>query len=257
MKKKKLLIGSCICQSPRILSKFLYSLYNADLTMFNATILLVDDNQDEASSATLRAAAPGCQTDIIINNGPPRDTVYLVNEATHYWSDNLVLRVAGMKNEIINFAIDEGFDYLFLIDSDLLINAGLLKHLAAQGKDIICEVFWTAWQPDTMALPNAWYYDKYEMAHPSLEKDERARLTYEFITRLREPGIYEVGGLGACTLISRNALLTGVNFSPISNITIWGEDRWFCIRAAVHGIPLLLDTHYPASHLYRESEVLL
>jgi GT2 family glycosyltransferase len=257
MKKKKLLIGSCICQSPRILSKFLYSLYNADLTMFDATIMFVDDNQDEASSEMLRAAAPGFNTKIIINNGPPRDTVYLVNEATHYWSDDLVLRVAGMKNEIIKFAIDEGFDYLFLIDSDLLINAGLIKHLAAQDKDIICEVFWTAWQPDTIELPNAWYYDKYEMAHPSLEKEERARLTYEFITQLKEPGIYEVGGLGACTLISKNALVTGVNFSPISNITVWGEDRWFCIRAAVHGIPLFLDTHYPAKHLYRESEVWL
>jgi hypothetical protein len=75
------------------------------------------------------------------------------------------------------------------------------------------------------------------------------------MARLREPDIYEVGGLGACTLISAKALNAGVNFAPLKNISFWGEDRWFCIRASAKGFPLFLDTHFPATHLYRESEV--
>jgi hypothetical protein len=60
--------------------------------------------------------------------------------------------------------------------------------------------------------------------------------------------------LGACTLISVPALKAGLNFLPINNVSFWGEDRWFCIRAEALGFPLYIDTHYPAKHLYRESD---
>lgn len=72
---------------------------------------------------------------------------------------------------------------------------------------------------------------------------------------MRIPGIYEVGGLGACTLISQHAIKAGVSYNQIRNISYWGEDRHFCIRAAALGIPLFVDTHYPALHLYRDSDL--
>jgi len=69
------------------------------------------------------------------------------------------------------------------------------------------------------------------------------------------PGVYKVGGLGACTLISRNAISKGVSYDEIYNITFWGEDRHFCIRAAALGIELFVDTHFPAFHIYRRSDL--
>jgi hypothetical protein len=61
---------------------------------------------------------------------------------------------------------------------------------------------------------------------------------------------------GACTLIKRKVLEAGVNWNPVNNVSFskW-EDRAFCIRAAVHGFEIWLDSHYPARHLYRDSEV--
>jgi SRSO17 transposase len=56
-------------------------------------------------------------------------------------------------------------------------------------------------------------------------------------------------------LISRTALEAGVNFSRISNLSFWGEDRHFCIRAAALGLQLFVDTHYPAYHIYRDSDL--
>ncbi len=64
-----------------------------------------------------------------------------------------------------------------------------------------------------------------------------------------------MGGVGACTLITKSALSKGVNFKRIKNVTFWGEDIHFCIRAAVLGIPRFVDTHYPAYHIYRESDL--
>ena len=70
---------------------------------------------------------------------------------------------------------------------------------------------------------------------------------------LKIPGLYEVGGLGACTLISKKALTKDLSFKCIPNISFWGEDRHFCIRAQVYGLKLYVDTVYPAYHIYRES----
>ncbi|WP_243137681.1 glycosyltransferase family 2 protein, partial [Desulfofundulus thermobenzoicus] len=61
--------------------------------------------------------------------------------------------------------------------------------------------------------------------------------------------------LGACTLISRRAMLMGVSFSEIYNLGFIGEDRHFCIRAAALGLELYADTHYPPYHIYRESDL--
>lgn len=64
-----------------------------------------------------------------------------------------------------------------------------------------------------------------------------------------------MGGLGACTLIRRSVLEAGVNFDRIPNVSFWGEDRHFCIRAQAYGFQLFVDTHYPAYHIYRLSDL--
>ena len=89
-----------------------------------------------------------------------------------------------------------------------------------------------------------------------LNNEEINNRTQEFISHLKSPGIHEIGGLGACTLMSRKALESGVNFHPISNLSFWGEDRHFCIRAVVLGYKLYVDTHLPAFHLYLESDLI-
>ena len=242
-----------VCQSPKILEKFLDSLKALDLSNLNVTFRIIDDNQTSISSDMLRDVDFGYEK--ILTAAPLRDSIYLVNETTHSWNYSLVLRVATLKNEIIRYAVENDYEYLFFIDSDLLVNPTLIKHLLAQKKEIISEIFWTSWQPGEIPLPNVWMYDAYQMAHPAIEEQLRGVQAMEFLGRLKIPGVYKVGGLGACTLLSVNALKSGLDFSPIENISFKGEDRWFCIRACVLGFQLFVDTHYPAKHLYRESDI--
>jgi len=253
MNKPSVLIGSCICQTPMILARFIRSLQNLNLLEINANFLFIDDNQLPESKDLLQVI--DLKSETIIKPAPPRERDYRADEKKHYWNSVLVARVASLKNEIIAYAKEKSYDYLFLIDSDLLIDKNLIHHLVSQKKDIISEIFWTSWRPDTVPLPNVWLYDIYEMSHPGLDADTRQLKKREFLDQLRIPGVYQVGGLGACTLISARALKAGVGFSPIKNISFWGEDRWFCIRAAVLGLELFVDTHYPAKHLYRESDL--
>lgn len=253
MEKPRVLIGASVCQKPVILRKFLEALAELELDEFEVKFLFIDDNQDVDSSEMLRGFELGHEVEV--REAKPRNEAYFADEHTHHWTPKLALRVADAKNGIIAEAIEGDYDYLFLVDSDLVIDAGLVQHLYEQDKCVISEVFWTKWAPDTIEMPNVWLWDTYEMSHPSQAIEVRQKETFEFLEMLRVPGVYEVGGLGACTLIKVGVLKRGVDFTPIANLSFWGEDRWFCVRAAVAGVGLWADTHLPPMHLYRESDL--
>jgi len=255
--KTRILIGSPIHQKPPILRQFLDSLLRLKHESLELDFYLIDDNEDEQSSALLEQFKNSGRN-VFLQSSGYRDP-YIRDDTTHFWNANLVWKVAGFKNMMIQRTSLLGYDYLFLVDSDLLLHPNTLEHLASTGKDIISEVFWTQWQPDTIFQPQVWMHDEYSqwerLPGEQLSAEEINYRFNHFLNKLQVPGIYEVGGLGACTLISRKAIDAGVSYNIIKNISYWGEDRHFCIRAAALDIPLYVDTHYPALHLYRDSDL--
>jgi hypothetical protein len=131
----------------------------------------------------------------------------------------MVWKVARLKDIIIEHAGEENYDYLFLVDSDLVLHPLTLKQLLSQGKEIISNIFWTRWQPGTIEMPQVWLEDQYTLYKKNpleiISDEEANNRIHEFLNQLRVPGVYEVGGLGACTLISRSALQAGVCFKEI------------------------------------------
>lgn len=257
MNKKRVLVGSPIYQKPEILAAFLASLKKLKSDTFSIDYMFVDDNVDENSSKLL-ADFEREESEVYIVRGNGKG-IYLCNDESHNWDDDLMLKVANYKNTIIDYTIENGYDYLFFVDSDLVLHPNLIKHLKHANKEIVSEIFWSKWHNDMPLEPNVWLFDEYDLVPKRLgeklsEKEMEIRKS-RFLNQLRTPGLYEVGGLGACTLISRAALKAGVSFKPIKNLTIHGEDRSFCIRAAVLGIDLFVDTHYPAYHIYREQDL--
>lgn len=254
---RKILVGSPVCQKPEVLKAFLASLMKLNHKDFLIDYAFVDDNQDKDSSGILNDFVREGSKVFVFPAAPPGG--YRCDEDTHYWNNALMLRVGEWKNRIIKFALDKEYDGLFLVDSDLVLDPGLLEHLIGTKKDIISEIFWTRWHPGQRLEPNVWLFDEYDLARRSPGEEINEETAKErgnrFLEQLKIPGVYEVGGLGACTLISRDALLKGVDFSYIPNLTIHGEDRFFCIRAAVLGIGLYVDTTYPAYHIYRPSDL--
>lgn len=255
--KPRVLIGSPIHQKPLILAEFLSSLLRLQQTDISIDYYFVDDNEDMQSSHLLREfSRKSLNTFIEFSSNR---NAYVRNETTHFWNEQLIWKVAAFKNSIIQYATKLEYDYVFLVDSDLLLHPEVLQHLIAADKDIVCEIFWTQWQPNTLAQPQVWVRDEYtqwnQQRGEQLSSEDIAIRQQQFIAQLKQPGLYEVGGLGACTLISRLALNSGVNFKQIPNLSFWGEDRHFCIRAAALGFPLYVDTHYPAYHIYRDSEL--
>ena len=164
---------------------------------------------------------------IVINTGDRYDKA--VND--HIWTHDNLEKMPLLRNECIRRVRDGGYDYLFSIDTDLVLQPETLETLLDADKDIVSEIFWTnGWC-------NAWMHD------------QSAGMKAEWST----PGLYRVGMTGACTLMKSAVFEAGVDYSPIHNIkSLWGEDRFFCIRAACHGFEMWVDSHCPAEHLYTE-----
>jgi CDP-glycerol glycerophosphotransferase (TagB/SpsB family) len=255
--KNRVLIGSPIHQKPQILKEFLKSLKELNKESLDVNYCFIDDNNINESSELLYEFAAE-EKEVYIYKTENNDE-YTCDNNTHHWKEHLVWKVAGFKDKIIQYARDNNYDYLFFIDSDLVLHPDTLKHLISTGKDIISEIFWTRWQPNAIELPQVWLKDSYTQYHmerdETVHQDEIISRHREFLKQLRIPGIYEVGGLGACTLISQYALNKGLSFKEIKNISFWGEDRHFCIRAVALGLSLHVDTHYPAYHIYREEDL--
>ncbi|MEA1961701.1 MAG: glycosyltransferase [Bacillota bacterium] len=251
----KVLIGSSVRQDSRTLEYFLDSLRDLLTNGWKVDYMFVDDNDDEKSSQVLKDFRPLDSRVTLIKDKSKR-APYVKDHITHRWNEKLVQRVAKNKNLIMEHCKAGQYDYLLLVDSDLLLHPETLKRLIATGKDIVSEVFWTQFQADSRELPNVWLMDAYQLCRTEREEqisqEEAQRRTQEFLTMLRSPGVYKVGGLGACTLFTRQALEKGVSYDEIYNLSFVGEDRHLCIRAAALGFELFADTYYPCFHIYRE-----
>lgn len=254
----KVLICSPIRQKPNILEKFLNSLLNLNKDDLELHYFFVDDNQDQESISLLNNFKSN--KNVIVKYPDDYDikvkSNYNCNNHTHEWKRELIEKIIIFKNDMIEYSRKNNFDYLFFIDSDIVLHKETLKHLISRNVDIVSNVFWTRWKPWSELFPQVWKQDENLLYvkewYSNYTKSEIIQYEKNFIENLKIPGIYEVGGLGACTLISKNAIKKGVSFSIINNLSFWGEDRHFCIRAASLDLKLYVDTVYPAYHIYRE-----
>lgn len=250
----KILIGSTVRQKSSILKEFLLSLSELYIQDYNVNFMFFDDNENEESAQILNNfKVEDCST--ILLSGEKQGE-YICNDDGHRWKDDLIWKVAAYKDRIINYAKENNYDYLFLVDSDLIIHPETLEKLIATEKDIISEIFWTKWDFSDIEKPQVWVSGNYNLYYKSenetLSEEEIKSRTNAYIKCMRIPGVYEVGGLGACTLISKKALDKGVCYKKLEGINYIGEDRHFCVRALKVGLKLHVETSIPAYHIYRE-----
>ena len=232
---KKILLASCVRQKEEIFKLFIEGLDNLlipdDVELHRLFLLHNCEHLDKYLDKRFN-----------IIKKIKTDDEYRTDEQTHYWRMENLCNITNMKNGIFKFAQDLNFDYVFIVDSDLILQPETLVNLLNADKDIVSEIFWTRWKPNEPEMPNAWDYDHYSFFEGTLEK-------------YKQKGLYECGGTGACILIKKSVIDRGVNFSPVTNISFWGEDRAFQIRSKVAGFNLYVDTNSPCFHIYRDSYI--
>lgn len=241
-RKFSVLIGTPIRQKPTILREFLQSLELLENQNCEINYLFIDDNVEEESKSILKDFCFKHESKCLVIASEQDNEIYEVNETSHVWNEKLINKISEFKDKIIEFSKENHFDYLFLLDSDLILHPKTLDQLIRANKDIISTIFWTDWERGNLLLPQV----------VSLkEKGEY----FSFLLKMRTPGVHPVDVLGGCTLMSKNALAKDLSFKKMKTISHWQEDYHFSVRASSLGLSLYVDTHYPAFHIYRESEL--
>lgn len=253
---KRILIGSPVRERPEILKEYADSLLNLDREGIKTEFLFIDDNVIRESFEILHKLIQLLPGTLMAGDGK---TPGNMSDFKHKWDIDSISRVSEYRNRILEFARDGDFDGLFFVDSDLVLHPKTLNHLIEQDKDIIAEIYWTRWAPSGPLYPQVWLCDNYTQYEPGgeivLRPDQTRKKTEDFHKMLKKPGVYRVGGLGGCVLISKKVLQSGISFKKIYNLSFAGEDRHFCVRAAVYGFEMYVDTAYPAYHIYRISDL--
>jgi hypothetical protein len=181
----------------------------------------------------------------------PSGMEYGVSEITHNWNQPTFEWLGQLKQRYLDHAREEGYDAVFLVDSDLLMDPKTLHSLISVEQPIVSAVFWTRWQPDAPELPQVWQQHPYGLDGGMFREPE-------FLNRLSKHELLEVRGLGACTLIRLDGTEEAMYYPFLDDLPsggMWqGEDRHFCVRANRAHIPLYADAWPRIKHVYRPSD---
>jgi hypothetical protein len=249
-KKIKVLIAAPICQNSDVLKEYLNSLVNLDKINLNVHFLFIDDNNDNNSKLILHKFCKARKKSRVIASNKINGTKFNNVETKIY-------KIINFRNFILHQACNEDFDYLFTVDSNIILNPKTLQHLINYKKDIISEIYWESEESKYFNLPNVWladsnklyYYEKENWFDEKTSNREIKKMEESFLNKLKRSGVYEVGGATGCLLIGKKVIRSKISYDKIANLTFWGENCHFCIRAAVLGFKIFVDTFYPASRI--------
>lgn len=231
---KRILFFSSLCKPKAILEMTLPSWLGMKMDGFEIDFIFYNDNKETAAFEYTTRFGKEQERVTVIDDWFTGASSY----DKHHWTHAAVDRVIHIKNKAIEIALEKDYDALFLVDADLVLHPQTLNHLVSLNKDFVFEIFWTVFTDQLFAKPNCWDVHSWDYHNA------------ESILKLKEPGTYQVGAGGACTLLTKDALLKGLTFEKIKNIPYGGEDRHICTRAEVLGIDIYVDTYLPAFHVY-------
>lgn len=202
-------------------------------------ILVYDDQYDRDSSQLISRLKSQKLIKVADFNVSLKDNY----QGDHQWNKQQIDKISQIKNKAIEYALQKNYNYLFLVDADLVLNPNTLKHLISLKKDFVFEIFWTLFYGENYYKPNAWDFHSWGYS------------SEETILKLVNSGTFEVGGGGACTLLSNTILKKGLNFNRLKSLNYQGEDRHFCTRAQALGFTVFVDTFYPAYHVFNLNQI--
>lgn len=239
----RILVGAVVRKPKVVLDAFYRSLLwqQAPGTQIDYALIHnwpAGDPEEAEGKSALAAFGPGININVSDSPAPAGDYA-ATNGTSRGWTPQAWHRVGALKNNLIQRALSGGYDYLWLVDADVLCDPTTLASLLACRSPIVSGVYWTQWtkpRPGDAQVqhagPQVWLRHPYQLSG-------RGWSEASFRAALIDRSRVRVWGLGACTLISRAALEKGAHFGKFAELPPGpmsdGEDRHFCLRAdALH-----------------------
>lgn len=149
--------------------------------------------------------------------------------------------VYDARNQLVNIAIDNNFDRVLWLDSDMVFPPHLFKKLSADmdGREMVTGLCFTRKHPVHPAVYSGLYRDGNGVPHA------------DYITDWSDD-LFEVGGCGFAVVMTSVELLRRMRdkynllFSPIDG---FGEDFSFCLRVKDLGEKIYCDPTIEIGHI--------
>jgi hypothetical protein len=181
------------------------------------------------------------------------------NPQTHLWQQTAFERVAQNKQRLFDKAVKEKYDYVWICDTDLLLDRTTLWSMYHANQSIVAAVYWTRWQANSEVPcgPQVWLRHPYDLAGRGMDAPA-------FRSLLVDRQFVRVWGLGACMLVKAE-VLTKARYWPLLPELVEaakqpgmgmlaGEDRTFCVMAERNHIEMYADAWPDIFHVYRPDD---
>lgn len=142
------------------------------------------------------------------------------------------------REQLAKKCIKEGYDWLFFIDSDMVLPPDALTKLLAHDKDIVSGIAFKRFPPFDPC-----FYEKVSVTDRGIKLEHFKKW---------QKGLIEADACGmACCLIKRKVFEKMIenNMPPFFPIPTTGEDIAFCLRAKQCGYQIYVDTTVSCGHI--------
>lgn len=157
--------------------------------------------------------------------------------------------VYDSRNMLAQMAVDQGFDRILWLDSDMVFEPDLMERLEAdldEGRRFVAALCFTRKNP---IKPVAYSETGYRQADDGTDHYQ----TYsECITEYPDDAVFQVHGIGMAATMMDVSVITDVygKFgSPFSPIAGFGEDISFCRKCDELGIEMWCDSRIKVGHI--------
>jgi glycosyltransferase involved in cell wall biosynthesis len=149
--------------------------------------------------------------------------------------------VEQVRNLIVHYTLECGYDYLFSVDSDIVLPKDTLTKMLAHDKDMVTGIY-------IQRIPGTHTIEVYGVP----EGGGMTHIPYDMI---KDKGLVEVAGCGfGCVLVKRDVMASMsyphfVYQSAIDHKNTISEDVYFCMKARDHGFRIWCDTSILCDHI--------
>lgn len=147
--------------------------------------------------------------------------------------------IYSARDKLAFMAVQEKYDYLLFIDSDMVVPPDSIKRLLSHKKDIVCGL----------------YFKRQYNYEPVIYKELKFSLlnhpTVEPITDYKD-GLIEIEGCGMGLCLIKTEVFKTIlqhDYSCFEPLPHLGEDFAFCIRARNSGYKIYCDTTLKCGHV--------
>lgn len=216
----KVLLGAPVRDRAWILPRYIASIKRLDLTEIELSTLFIANDCTDNSEHLLREAG----FDLFTSNGLPTRTAGSVR------GDYSFAHLANLRNILVERFLQTDNDYLFSVDTDILVPPDGLQRLLNHRRPICSMLLCNEDGP------------RGQRAHNIMQRDDMG--VYRHLLKWAPGTLIRVDLTGAVYLIHRSVLEAGVRYAAFPS----GEDIPFCLDAQRRGFTLWCDTSLTPVH---------